>query len=66
MALFSHLPQYIQQKENLSSSLLLKDVENEHIKKVLKMYGNNKSKAAKALGISLNKLKSRISEQNNN
>jgi len=65
-ALFSHLPQYIQQKENLSSSLLLKDVENEHIKKVLKMYGNNKSKAAKALGISLNKLKSRISEQNNN
>jgi len=42
------------------SSMKLIDIENAHIKKVLKMYANNKQQVSKVLGISVNTLKDRI------
>ena len=41
-------------------SLKLKDVEREHIKKVLEMFNNNLARTAKVLGISVNTLKAKI------
>lgn len=61
-ATIKDLPAYMFDNKNDSTLLKLADVEYNHIKKVLKMYGNNKSKAAKALGIALNTLKNKIKE----
>lgn len=60
LATLNNLPQYLLVDNNKSATLKLADVEKNHIKKVLKMYGNNKSKAAKALGIALNTLKNKL------
>lgn len=60
LATLNNLPQYLLVDNNQSATLKLADVEKNHIKKVLKMYGNNKSKAAKALGIALNTLKNKL------
>ncbi len=53
------LPEYINDNEH-GFSLLLKDVQVKHIKKVLKLFNGNKTRAAKALGISVNNLKAKI------
>jgi transcriptional regulator with PAS, ATPase and Fis domain len=57
------LPNRITNPENGISSLLLDDIVNAHIKKVWKMFGGNKQKAAYALGISYNKVKKYINNQ---
>jgi DNA-binding NtrC family response regulator len=47
-------------RNKLQQSLLLADVERAHVKKVLTLFDGNLSQAAKALGIALNTLKSKL------
>ncbi len=55
------IPDYIN-LQNTPKSLLLTDIEKAHIEKVLKMFGGNKSRTARALGIALNTLKKKIND----
>lgn len=58
------IPVRIRYPEGTSASLKLIDIENIHIKKVLKMFDRNITKSAKVLKIAVNTLKSRISKYN--
>lgn len=57
-----YLPKYVFDAGPKSTSLNLNDVKKTHIINVLNMFNGNKTKAAKALGISVNMLKKYLKE----
>jgi transcriptional regulator with PAS, ATPase and Fis domain len=56
----NHLPERLHNRDAQNGSLLLADVEQAHIQKVLRLTGGNQRQAAEALGIVLNTLKAKI------
>lgn len=53
------IPRFVKQNDN-QKSLLLEDVEKQHIKFVMELYNGNQTRSAEALGIVLNTLKSKM------
>jgi transcriptional regulator with PAS, ATPase and Fis domain len=56
------LPSYIFYNST-NNSLLLKDAEREHVRRVLKLFNGNQRQAAMALGITVNTLKAKMKEK---